>query len=115
MASAKARLFGTAPPVEQSRLTAPPGRPTPAPPTREPTVREETPLFLPDDDTGTPGPEEAPKLYTMDSDDDDTFGGMIAFSQALKNAGDNRTGATNDEDEMDGSALFADADENREL
>ena len=49
-----------------------------------------------------------------DSDFDGT-GGMMEFSQVLHSIGDSRAGATNDDDDMDGSVLFGDADEFREL
>lgn len=48
-------------------------------------------------------------------DEDEDNGGMIEFSQVLQNIGDSRAGAMNDDDDMDGSVLFGDADEQREL
>jgi hypothetical protein len=49
-----------------------------------------------------------------DSDSDET-GGMMEFSQVLRSIGDSRAGAANDDEDMDGSVLFGDADEFREL
>lgn len=49
------------------------------------------------------------------SDDEDDMGGMMEFSQVLRNIGDSRAGAINDDDDMDGSVLFGDADEFKEL
>lgn len=78
------------------------------------TPRAQTPLFLADDDMG----EEdsfAQTSHGLDSDDDSDRGGMMAFSQALNLAGDNRPGAAEDEQEIEGAVLFGDADENRQL
>ncbi|KAF6762325.1 hypothetical protein DFP72DRAFT_878543 [Ephemerocybe angulata] len=91
--------------ADKSRLSVPPRRP----------VRGNS-SFLPDEeDAELEGP-----LFTMennDSDDEDgdPFKGMMAFSQVLKNAGDNRPGAAADDEDMDSAALFGDADEVREL
>ncbi|KAF5333329.1 hypothetical protein D9611_002420 [Ephemerocybe angulata] len=99
--------------ADKSRLSVPPRRPVVS--VQRPT-RGETPLFLPDEeDAELEGP-----LFTMennDSDDEDgdPFKGMMAFSQVLKNAGDNRPGAAADDEDMDSAALFGDADEVREL
>jgi hypothetical protein len=49
------------------------------------------------------------------SDEDEDTGGMMDFSQVLHNIGDARPGAVNDDDDMDGSMLFGDADEFKEL
>jgi len=49
------------------------------------------------------------------SDEDEDTGGMMDFSQVLHNIGDARPGAVNDDDDMDGSILFGDADEFKEL
>jgi hypothetical protein len=49
-----------------------------------------------------------------EAEEEDT-GGMMEFSQVLQNIGDSRAGAMNDDDDMDGSVLFGDADEQREL
>jgi hypothetical protein len=76
--------------------------------------RAQTPLFLADDEMG----EEdsiAQTSHDLNSDDDSDGGGMMAFSQALNLAGDNRPGAAEDEQEMEGAVLFGDADENRQL
>ncbi|EKM80144.1 hypothetical protein AGABI1DRAFT_73053 [Agaricus bisporus var. burnettii JB137-S8] len=82
--------------------------------TSTPASRAQTPLFLADDDMG----EENSFAQTSnehDSDEDSDRGGMMAFSQALNLAGDNRPGAAEDEQEMEGAVLFGDADENRQL
>jgi hypothetical protein len=50
----------------------------------------------------------------VEPDEEDT-GGMLEFSQVLQNIGDSRAGAMNDDDDIDGSVLFGDADEQREL
>ena len=47
--------------------------------------------------------------------EEEDSGGMLEFSQVLQNIGDSRAGAMNDNDDMDGSVLFGDADEQREL
>ncbi|KAL5508039.1 hypothetical protein ACEPAH_5657 [Sanghuangporus vaninii] len=99
--------------VDTSRLSVAPG------------AREETPLFLPDlsgrDRSATPAPirfsSEFSALHTIDDsqdpiEDDDNFG-MLAFSQALNNVSGDRIGATEDDDDMDGGALYGDADEIR--
>jgi len=87
--------------------------------------RAKTPLFLADDnemDHGVEHRQSSPTtnpwddLETMeDTDDDSEVGGMMAFSQAINLAGDNRPGAAEDEDEMEGAVLFGDADEARQL
>jgi len=46
-------------------------------------------------------------------DEEEDSGGMLEFSQVLQNIGDSRAGAMNDDDDMDGSVLFGDADEQR--
>jgi hypothetical protein len=48
-------------------------------------------------------------------EEEEYTGGMIEFSQVLQNIGDSRAGAMNDDDDIDGSVLFGDADEQREL
>ncbi|KAF9534208.1 hypothetical protein CPB83DRAFT_843859 [Crepidotus variabilis] len=50
-----------------------------------------------------------------DSDEHDDEVGMMELTQVLRNAGDIRAGAMNDDEDMDGSVLFGDADEYREL
>jgi hypothetical protein len=50
----------------------------------------------------------------VEGEEEDT-GGMLEFSQVLQNIGDSRAGAMNDDDDVDGSVLFGDADEQREL
>jgi hypothetical protein len=47
--------------------------------------------------------------------EDEDMGGMMEFSQVLRNIGDSRAGAMNDDDDVDESVLFGDADEEREL
>ena len=66
-------------------------------------------LFLPEED------EEPIEISDGDSDDSDGNGGMMQFSQVLRSAGDSRAGAANDDEDMDGSVLFGDADEFKEL
>lgn len=79
--------------------------------------RAESPLFLADDmEEENPISNTQNDLELMDdSDDDSEGGGMMAFSQALNLAGDNRPGAVEDEQEMEGAVLFGDADEARQL
>jgi hypothetical protein len=79
----------------------------------------QTPLFLPE------RPAEATQVNQpyLDrilndgniSDEGEDVGGMMDFSQVLNNIGDARPGAVNDDDHMDGSILFGDADEFKEL
>ncbi|KAL5527600.1 hypothetical protein ACEPAG_6401 [Sanghuangporus baumii] len=105
--------FDRAESVDASRFSVAPG------------AHEETPLFLPDlsgrDRSATPAPVRFPSefsaLHTIDDsqdpiEDDDNFG-MMAFSQALNNVSGDRIGATEDDDDMDGGALYGDADEIR--
>ncbi|KAF8812547.1 hypothetical protein BYT27DRAFT_7182991 [Phlegmacium glaucopus] len=81
---------------------------------------ERTPLFLPDDleedeeDVEISGPQGQSSLTDGDSDSDE-IGGMMEFSQVLRNIGDSRAGAANDDEDIDGSVLFGDADEFKEL
>ena len=92
-------------------------------------VRERTPLFLPDLDprrSATPAPltsrffpQVPPSFDSNDNeeledheDDDADEGGMLAFSQALKSAGDERAGSE-DENENEGDVFLGDADERR--
>ncbi|KAF8076510.1 hypothetical protein FPV67DRAFT_420291 [Lyophyllum atratum] len=98
-------------------------------PTLGPSVREKTPLFLPDDYRGrseTPAPFRGQSLppstssfldprFLEDSDESDDEGGMMQFSQVLNNAGDARAGAADDDEDMDTAMFFGDADEIREL
>jgi hypothetical protein len=99
--------------------------PSTIPPRQGTVEREQTPLFLPDiDERGrsvTPAPVRSQNIFsnleTMDDGDDqglieeETFG-MLAFSQALNKVSGDRMGvADEDEDEMDGGALYGDADE----
>lgn len=101
-------LGGLRPPGS-SRLSVPP---------RASVTRAETPLFLPDD---SEQPElETAGLYTMDEngseeEDEDPFNNMMMFSQALRNTGDNRPSAADDDEDMDAAVFFGDADEIREL
>ena len=86
----------------------------------------QVPLFLPEtgDDFNTEHPAEAAQLNQPYLDrilndhnlsDKEDAGGMMDFSQVLNNIGDARPGAVNDDDDMDGSILFGDADEFKEL
>ena len=70
---------------------------------------ERSPLFLPEELQ-----EEPIELSDGDSDSDE-IGGMMEFSQVLRSVGDSRAGAANDDEDMDGSILFGDADEFKEL
>ena len=106
---------------DKSRLSVPPRRPGPSV-HQSASVRGETPLFLPDDDTDAPELPSVALLFTMDKESDDEedhdnpYAGMLAFSQALKNTSDERPGALAvDDEDMDSAALFGDADEIREL
>jgi hypothetical protein len=87
--------------------------------------REQTPLFLPDDDEremsviapDPPGPSSDSSMLDelMAFDDDDDDGGMMAFSQILASGDDFRAGALADDDDIEGAVFFGDADEVREL
>ena len=66
---------------------------------------ERSPLFFPEED------DEPIEISDGDSDS----GGMMEFSQVLCSVGDSRAGAANDDEDMDGSVLFGDADEFKEL
>lgn len=87
-------------------------------------LRERTPLFLPDDD-GERGVTPAPlqrvlppaPLFNQEpsSDDDESIGGMFALSQVLQSVGGYAAGTAEDDDEIDGAVFFGDADETREL
>ena len=68
----------------------------------------QTPLFFPEEFQEDEEPIEI-------SDGDSDFGGMMEFSQVLRSVGDSRAGAANDDEDMDGSVLFGDADEFKEL
>ncbi|TFK55979.1 hypothetical protein OE88DRAFT_1652529 [Heliocybe sulcata] len=104
-------------------------RPSIAPPDFVPStaVRARTPLFLPEDERGeTPVPSAllgqralppVPLFNDAPSNGGDgeyDESGMMAFSQVLNSAGDLR-GMEADDDDIDGSVLFGDADETREL
>ena len=69
---------------------------------------ERSPLFLPEELQEDEDPIEI-------SDEDSDSGGMMEFSQVLRSVGDSRAGAANDDEDMDGSVLFGDADEFKEL
>ena len=58
--------------------------------------------------------EEALSVYDSE-EDEDPFNNMMMFSQALRNAGDNRPSATADDEDIDAAVFFGDADEIREL
>lgn len=87
--------------------------------------RERTPLFLPDDDddirAGTPAPPRIRPPVPLfhedppEEEDDDDRGGMYEFSQMLQSVGDHTAIAADEDDEIDGSVFFGDADETREL
>ena len=75
--------------------------------TSTPRDERSRPLFL---------PEELQEDEISDGDSDsDEISGMMQFSQVLRNVGDSRAGAANDDEDMDGSVLFGDADEFKEL
>lgn len=91
-------------------------------------VREQTPLFLPDDSDRdmTPAPftgrREFPFVPDLDDsphddhgDSDSDRGGMMELSQLLNAGGNFRAGAVDDDNDMDGAVFFGDADEAREL
>ena len=69
--------------------------------------RDEPLLFLPEE-------LQEDEISDGESDSDGT-GGMMQFSQVLRSVGDSRAGAANDDEGMDGSVLFGDADEFKEL
>lgn len=96
----------------------------------QPASRAQTPLFLPEDpeDTEIHLHAETPRRSNINqvylnqvlkevdvSDDENDMGGMLEYSQVLYSIGGNRAGAVNDDEDMDGSVLFGDADEFREL
>ena len=61
-------------------------------------------------------PEELQEDDISDGNSDSgEIGGMMQFSQVLRSVGDSRAGAANDDEGMDGSVLFGDADEFKEL
>jgi hypothetical protein len=72
---------------------------------------ERSPLFLPEE---LQEDEEPIEISDGDSDSDG-IGGMMELSQVLRSVGDSRAGAANDDEDMDGSVLFGDADEFKEL
>ncbi|KAH9062826.1 hypothetical protein EDB87DRAFT_267634 [Lactarius vividus] len=91
--------------------------------------RGKTPLFLPDldDERATPGPSRSRTLPPVPLFDDpqvdrdieeteylDDSTAIMQFSQLLNTTG-RATGAIEEDDEFDGAALFADADEAKEL
>lgn len=87
-------------------------------------VRSKTPLFLPDWDRGKsltpdfPSPQLSSTLISstldQDSSESSEMDDMMVFSQALRFVGDSFTASTYD-DEVDGSVLFGDADEKKEI
>ncbi|KAI0702868.1 hypothetical protein BC835DRAFT_1410897 [Cytidiella melzeri] len=129
------------PPVRQQRqmsLTPTgvigPRAPSIAPPDLVPSgaaaaQRSKTPLFLPEDDdddyyarrsvTAALLPQRSrppvPLFHEAPNKQDEDDGGMLAFSQVLQSMGEHHTGATEDDDEMEGMVLFGDADEARGL
>lgn len=86
--------------------------------------RSKEPLFLPEEpeDNATPSGsgQYINKTYlnqvleNIGVPDDENVGGMMEFSQVLRSIGDSRAGAMNDDEDMDGSVLFGDADENKD-
>ena len=72
---------------------------------------ERSPLFLPEE---LQEDEEPIEISDGDSDSDE-ISGMMEFSQVLRSVGDSRAGAANDDEDMDGSVFFGDADEFKEL
>lgn len=84
------------------------------------------PLFLPSHDerdrSVTPAPirfeSVMPAMETIDNAAEamgDFAFGMLAFSQALANVVGDHSGGLDEDDEMDGSALYGDADETRTM
>ena len=55
------------------------------------------------------------EVIEISDNSDQDEGGMMALSQALQNVSDTQIFAINDDEDMDGSALFGDADEQKEL
>lgn len=98
-----------------------------------PEQRQKTPLFLPDYDEDdernrsvTPAPRDVRMRFDRppvplfeepppEDDEEDEEEGMMHFSQVLNSTSGFARGAMEDDDEFDGAALFADADEAREL
>jgi hypothetical protein len=122
-----------APSRAPSLLKAPSTAPVIAPPTFVTAAeissrgRAQTPLFLPEiderevseapfafhDRASTLPP--VPQFNDSDHDNNDNYGGMMEFSQVLHAAGDERAMAVDDDEDMDGTVLFTDADEVRSL
>jgi len=122
-ASAMSRTPSVAPAPQSSRTSSI------APPDFIPSIpeREETPmpLFLPDFDrrSATPAPVRFGSVFstlqTMDEDpdplaNDDSFG-MLEFSQMLNSVAGENTAGVEEDDEIDGSVLYGDADEMRSI
>lgn len=104
---------------------SPSAAPTNRTPSIAPSLREQTPLFLPEDD-GERGQTPAPFQRTRPavplfheehtSDDDEGYGdSMFQLSQILRTVGGHSAGAVEDDDEIEGAVFFGDADEAREL
>ena len=119
-----ARASSIVPPSRQLR------EPSIAPPDFVASVSERDPtplpLFLPDFDRGrsiTPAPVRFPSVFSglqtmgemQDLIEDDENFGILEFSQALNAVSGDRTGGLDEDDEMDGSILYGDADEVREI
>ncbi|KAJ7283538.1 hypothetical protein C8J57DRAFT_738180 [Mycena rebaudengoi] len=113
---------------ESPRPPRAPSMAPPEPPRSAGILRARTPLFLPDDSdrerSETPGPLPPPQRILPrvplfdeeeDGDNDSDDGGMMEFSQALNDFNHLPAGAADDDDDMDGSVFFGDADEKREL
>ncbi|KAF9569311.1 hypothetical protein CPC08DRAFT_701812 [Agrocybe pediades] len=124
-------------PVQRSMTVAPlfakPVEPPQPSKNQQASARASTPLFLPEEPDQPDAPvttepsnqrsshinqaylDQVLKEGEVEDDDDDDIGGMMELSQALHSIGDSRAGAVNDDEDMDGSVLFGDADEFREL
>ncbi|KAF9476500.1 hypothetical protein BDN70DRAFT_812232 [Pholiota conissans] len=92
--------------------------------TLEASTPAKVPLFLPEEPDNVEGQRSMhidqayldKVLNTIEvSDDEGDMGGMMEFSRVLHNVGDSRAGAINDDDDMDESVLFGDADKFKEL
>lgn len=85
--------------------------------------RAKTPLFFPENDRASSeapftrkGPfPPVPLFHDGNEDDDHSDDGLMNFSQTLNAAGHMCAITADDDDDMDGAALFGDADEVREL
>lgn len=88
-------------------------------------IREQTPLFLPENDergrSETPAPTlqnwrpPVPRFSDPPPEDDEDEGELLLFSQVLNATGESRMEADEEDDFAGADALFGDADETREL